>query len=144
MSDWYWSIPFWALGAVIAWRLIRAPFVIWREDQQQIAALTDTRDAVALKTQRRERIGQYLSESRTLLGRARKADDDPTFEAEVQEWANGLGDYLTAEFGESYVTRLQHSRKGWQYSGGKDESRTAPFLERANENLGVMLDELSV
>ena len=39
VTNWYWSIPFWALAGVVGWRLLRAPFVIWTADQAKIAAL---------------------------------------------------------------------------------------------------------
>lgn len=95
------------------------------------------------RSARRQQIGKYLGESRALLGRAREAGDDPAFSNEVQAWANDVAAYLTKEFGESYVETLQHGRRGWRYAGGKQESPVAPFLEKANANLGIMLDRLS-
>lgn len=108
VSDWYWSIPFWALVAVIAWRLVRAPLEIWREDQATITGLGAAADSDAKRKAIRMEFAQLIHDGETIMTRCRDPED-----ATVQDDANAWGDRAEAKIiellDESYIPRFRSS-----------------------------------
>jgi hypothetical protein len=99
-----WQVPVWAFVGVITCRLILAPYWIWRDDQEKIAALIAASHDKHKNI--RIRLGEFLEQGRVLMRRCAN-EKEAAPEDEAQEWANAAEDYMRANLDESYVARFR-------------------------------------
>jgi hypothetical protein len=104
-NTWTWELPFWAVGAVSVVRLIAAPFIMWKEDQQRLADLEDEEKRKARLGEARLQVSRLLTQTEKMKSQALNDElmSDEVFDA----WFANCVDVLRRVCGEDAVASFQ-------------------------------------
>ena len=90
----------------------------------------------------REKIGSFVAEARNLQKRCEAIKGaDEAFDAEVQAWFDGIGEYIIAQLGQSYVEQVANGAGLVRYASGP-EPACASGLHTITVRLGELLGRL--
>jgi len=103
-QEWVWQLPLWAFAAVLVVRFFTAPFQIWKEDRERLAAL----QTAEKRKQIRGRLGELLVRGVDLQqALADKSNEKPPSAEMAQAWYEELIAFLGTELDSSYVARMK-------------------------------------
>ena len=134
---WLWSLPFWVFGIVVLWNFVRAPFLIWRADQAEIARLQPLRSDEGQRREQLAKLAEFITEGENLRRDFEALAGDARIIAGCSGWSGRVSAYLSVYLDPSHAAQFESAHGNaamgmpvgrsvvgggyWQEIGGKNE-----------------------
>lgn len=105
----WWQYVIYVLALVTVFRVVTAPFHIWKADQLQLASLMADADQKQKKRETAEALVPFLNEGMELYHRGVGSDAElTTWQAEVMDWRQRLFQEITNRVGFGTAQSVEH------------------------------------
>ncbi|MFC2022389.1 hypothetical protein ACFLTR_04195 [Chloroflexota bacterium] len=105
--DW-WGLPLMILGAMVAMRLLLAPYWIYKDVNEKYDELKGQLGDKDKKRETREKLGEFMVEGQELKAKCGNEKEPPPND-EADEWADKVEHYLADELDDSFISRFRNS-----------------------------------